>query len=242
MILLHPVGLSGWCWRKVIDKFANNFTCYNIDMPGFDHSDVPSRRYSIEDFSKAIVDVLDSAGIAQADILGDHTGSMVAVDMAGSYPQRVKKMVLDGLPYWDSERGLAYFESHFKPFFTDVTSFDIPVPPSMTWEEVSEQFPSIDRETWAKREEIKSKSPLWLRFCQEANTNYDVEIAGSRVKTPTLLFYSEGELARFGGERANEGIKGSIIKVFPGGGFGGAHENHPEEFSRVALEFLFGNQ
>lgn len=40
LIFLHAVGLSGWSWRRVIDSFAEHFTCYNIDLPGYDHSDV----------------------------------------------------------------------------------------------------------------------------------------------------------------------------------------------------------
>ena len=242
LIFLHAVGLSGWTWRKVIDRFAEHFCCYNIDLPGFDHSDVPPRKYSIEDFSKAFVDVLDDSAIDKANIVADHTGSMVAVDMAGSYPQRVKRMVLDGLPYWDKERGTAYFESHFEPFFTKVPSYDSPVPPPMTFEEAQEQFPGMDYETWKRREEIKGKSPLWLRFCQEANTTYDVEEAGPKVKAPTLLIYTDSEMDRFGGALANKGIGGSILKVFPSRGWGGAHEHAPEEFSKVAIEFLFGSQ
>ena len=65
LIMLHNVGRSGWIWRNVIGHLAPHFTCYNIDMPGFDHSDVPPQKYSVGDYTKAVLDVMDSAGIEQ---------------------------------------------------------------------------------------------------------------------------------------------------------------------------------
>ena len=237
LIFMHAVGLSGWSWRKVIDSFAEHFTCYNIDLPGYDHSDVPARQYSIEDFTDAVVDVMNNAGIAQTKIVGDHSGAMMAVDLARRYPQRVERMVLDGMPYWNKESGRAFFEKNFRPQHTDTTSYDIPVSPMWTYEEALVHYPSWDKELWAKREEIKSKSRLWVRLSQDANTGYDMQEAGPKVKAPTLLIYGAGDLKRFDGERANEGIKGSTLKIFSESP-GGAHDIMPKEFTRTALEFL----
>ncbi len=237
LIFLHAVGLSGWSWRRVIDSFAEHFTCYNIDLPGYDHSDVPARQYIIEDFTDAIVDVMDSAGIAQTKIVGDHSGAMVAVDLARRYPQRVERMALDGMPYWSKEGGRAFFEKNFRPQHTDTTSYDIPVSPMWTYEEALVHYPSWDKELWTKREEIKSKSRLWIRLSQDANTGYDMQEAGPKVKTPTLLMYGAGDLRRFDGERAHEGIQGSTLKIFSESP-GGVHDIMPEEFTRTAIQFL----
>ena len=237
LIFIHAVGLSGWSWRNVIDSFAEQFTCYKIDLPGYDHSDVPSRQYNIQDFTDAVVDVMDSAGIAQTYVVGDHSGAMMAVDLAGRYPQRVKRMVLDGMPYWDKEGGRAFFEKNFRPQHTDTTSYDVPVSPMWTYEEALVHYPSWDKELWAKREEIKSKSRLWVRLSQDANTGYDMQEAGPKVTAPTLLIYGAGDLKRFDGERAHKGIQGSTLKVFlesPGG----AHDKMPEEFTKATLQFL----
>ena len=209
-------------------------------MPGFDHSDVPPRKYSIQDFTQSIVDLMDSAGLQLTNIIADHTGSMVAVDLASTHPDRVGKMVLDGLPYWDAEGGRAYFENSFVPRHTDLTSYDIAVEPMLTWEAAVARHPSnANREIWAKREEIKRKSRLWTRLCQEANTGYDMVEAGPKVRAPTLVIYGQSDVVRFSGERAPapEGIKGCVLRVFPGVP-GSAHQHDPEEFTRQALDFL----
>ena len=238
VVLLHSVGLSGWTWRKVLPSLADRLTCYNVDMPGFDHSDIPGSKYSIHDFTQAIIDVLDCIGLKRTSIIGDHTGAMVAVDLAVTHPERVNKMVLDGLPYWNEQEGLTFFEKYFLPQLTDVASYNIPVAPMLTWEEAEARSSfNVDREIWQKREEIKGKSRLWIRLCQETNTRYDTAAAGPRIKAPTLLLYGEGDMSLFGGERAWQGIKGSTLRVFQGARLG-AHQHDPDEFARQALEFL----
>lgn len=237
LVFLHGVGNSGWTWRKVIDEFAQHFTCYVIDMPGFEHSDIPPRKYSMDDYTQAVVDVIDAIGLEQVNIIGDHTGSMIAVILAGQYPERVKKLVLDGLPYWNKERGQVLWEKWFLPMYTDTTSYHLPVSPLTTWEEAKASNPKLEREVWEKTDEIYRRSRLWIRLSQEANSSYDMEAAGPDVKAPTLIVYGDGDALRRGEKYANEGIKGSIVKVVTDSE-GPAHEFQPHEFASVSIEFL----
>ena len=237
LLLLHPVGRSGWSWRKIIDNFAQQFTCHNVDLPGYDHSDIPSRQYSVEDYVQAIMDVLDSAGISQTSILGSHTGAMIAVLMSATYPDRVRKMVLDGVPYWNKEGGQTYFDKYVSAGFTDTTSYDRPVPALTSWEEASTNDPLLTREVWQKGEEIKQKSRYWSRLSYESICDFDMTAIGPRVKAPSLILNGDGERIRFSEKEAQKGIAGTTLKVIEGSP-GPVHEHKPEEFTRLALEFL----
>lgn len=238
-IFLHATGGSGQGWKAAVDIMAHHFTCYVVDSPGHDHSDIPPHKYWISDYTDAIVDILDALGLAQTNVVGDHTGSMIAVDLAVKHPGRVKKMVLDGLPYWNGDRGRAIWEKFFMPQFTDTTAYHVPVVPLTTWEEAKARRPNLNRENWEHSEEIHRKSRLWTRLSQEANTSYDTEEAGPKVKVPTLLIYGEGDILRRGEQRANEAIKGSILKVVPGAQ-GAAHHDKPGEFAKLVIDFLQG--
>ncbi len=236
LIFLHGTGSSGWSWRNLIDKFAEHFTCYNIDAPGFDHSDIPPRKYSVDDYTKAILDLMDSAGIKEVNMVAAHTGAMVAVNMAATYPERVQKLVLDGLPFWNTERGEAYFASKIEPRFTDMTSYDIPVDPILSWEEAVKSNPNLNRELFEKREEIKRKSRHWSRLSLETFTSFDIEAIAPRVKVATLIINGDGD-RNFDEEGAKKAIKGSIHRVIPNSP-GQSHEYQPEEFAKLALPFL----
>ncbi|MBI2166319.1 MAG: alpha/beta hydrolase [Chloroflexi bacterium] len=238
LILLHNFELSSFIWRRVIDKFAEHFTCYRIDLPGHGYSDIPPRKYAMNDYAKAIIDVMDKLGIPKADIVASHGGCLAGVEMAVSYPQRVKKIVFDGVPYWNKERGRAVFEGWWKPMFTDTTWCDIPVIPVRTWEEVVKRNPNspfMDREHFEESEAVARKSRRWIRLSFESLTSYDVEEAGPKIKAPVLMINGEKDMLRRGEKRALEGIKGSVLKVVEGVR---PHWNRPDEFAKLTLDFL----
>lgn len=239
LVLLHPVGYAGWGWEKVIDGLAEHFTCYNIDLPGFGHSDIPSRKYEVADLVKAILDVMDSAGIKQSSIVGSHTGALLALVIAANHPDRVKRLVADGLPYWNKERGRWYWDNSIKLRLTDVTSYDQPVYPLSTWEEARAEAPGQDRETWEKMEEVKRKSRYWITLCYQSIINFDVEALGPKIKAPTLVMYGDGERIRFGEQRAREDLKGAVVHIVPNSP-GQVNRERPQEFLRLALPFLRG--
>ena len=236
-------------WSQTIDSFAQYFTCFVLDIPGFDHSDIPlswiaTGRWSIDDYAKAVVEVWDHLGIEKSSVIGDHTRALISVDIAVNHPERVKKLVLDGLPYWNKERGRVVWERYFMPSFTDTTSYDVPVAPLLPpWEEARKKDSELTWEAWKLQDELRRRDRRWERANYEAASSYDTEAAAPRVKAPTLLMYGEGEALRRGEQRALEGIKGSVLKIVPGSprkgvATSGVHVDMPEEFARLALEFL----
>ncbi|MBI2165488.1 MAG: alpha/beta hydrolase [Chloroflexi bacterium] len=236
LLFLHNIELSSFIWRKCIDKFATHFTCYLIDMPGHDRSDIPTQKYSIGDYGRAILDVMDTVGIKQGSIVGSHGGCVVAVEVAAQRPDRVRKLVLDGIPYWNLRVGRLVFERFWVPRFTDTTSYDVAVYPLKTWEEEVKKSPNLDREHWEKEEEISRRSRRWIRLSFEALTEYDVEAAGPRIKAPTLLVNGEQDVLRRGEQKAKDAIRSSQLKVVPG--CRAPHWDKPDEFAKLALDFL----
>lgn len=241
LLMLHAAGLSGWSWRLVIDKFAKYFTCYNVDLPGYDHSDIPPHQYEVEDYLDAIIDVMDSAGITKTSIVASHTGAMLAVVLAAAHPQRVKQMVLDGVPYWSKEGGRTYFQQQVSLGFTDTSSYDRPVLPLTTWEEASANNPNLTPERWAKGEEIKRVSRYWLRLTLESICNYDMTAIGFKVKAPSLILHGDGEWLPFGYEEVEQGIANTLVKVIQGSP-GPVHEFKPQVFTEIALNYLSRHQ
>lgn len=238
VVLLHNFEMSSFIWDKVLGNLAQSFTCFCVDLPGHDRSDIPLRKYSVEDYSRAILDVMDACGLEKTHIIASHGGCVVAVDLAVTYPNRVKKLVFDGLPFWNKERGRLVFERFWTPSFTDKTSYDVPVFPLGHWTDSSRREPGSDRATAEKMEEISRRSRRWIRLSFEAMTEYDVEAAGPRIKAPTLLLYGERDALRRGEQRAKEAIKNSVHVVVPGSG--APHDDKPEEFIKQTVSFLKG--
>ena len=244
---------SGRGFTRIVDKFAQHFTCYILDTPGYDRSDIPrswlaTKRWTISDCAEAVLEVLDNLAVNQCSFVCGHTGAIVVLDIAANHPERVKKLVVDSLPFWSKEQGKVVWEKFFKPQLTDTTSYDAPVAPLLPpWDKVKQNDPDLTWEEWKTRDELNRRDRRWHPVHREAATQVDTAVLGSRVKAPTLLLYGERDSLRRGEQRAHESIGGSILKIIPdspkeGMPTGGSYRFQPEEFTRLTLDFLLEGQ
>jgi pimeloyl-ACP methyl ester carboxylesterase len=246
VVLLHSAGYSAESWANVVPALSSRFTCYVVDLPGYDHSDVPTYKYTIEDFAQAISEVMAHAGIDRASFVGDHTGAMIAVHMAVNHPRLVDKIVCDGLPYWNKERGRIVFERFMMRTYTDTTSYDTPVLPVRTWENYQTYNPEATRDGYDRYVELLNKCRLWWRYTHEATTNYDMQSTAAKVTQPLLVIYSEGDYLRRGEAKLREETQASVQVI--AGVSTSAHfdprywpelrPTNPVEFNSLAMDFL----
>lgn len=252
VLFIHGVRGSGTTWRQCIPVLSQYFTCYIVDMPGYDRSDIPPRQYSMEDFAESMVDVMNACGLRQVNVVGEHTGAVLGVLLAANHPRRIKKLVLDGLPYWNLDQGRKIWERFFLPRYTDTSSFHLPVYPLISWDEARamgsasnlsvagrpvHEAPETDREVWEKQEEIHYRSRLWERHTHESTTKCDVTVVGAKVECPVLLLYGDRDPVRPSAEKAVDGIRGSIFKeILESPGY--VHAQQPKKFSDEIQAFL----
>jgi len=95
--MLHASPCSSKVMRPLMDIFAQQFTCFAFDTPGFGLSDpLPIDSPSVEDFADALADTLGALGIAQVATYGRHTGASIAVEFAARHPERCSMALADG--------------------------------------------------------------------------------------------------------------------------------------------------
>ena len=102
LVLLHMSPLTGSQFDPIAPLLATDRLVVIPDRIGFGHSDRVSEPLSIVEHARATLDVLDALGIEQFDLFGGHTGSVEAVEMAVSYPDRVRRVAVDGLVIYDA--------------------------------------------------------------------------------------------------------------------------------------------
>lgn len=94
VILIHGLGQAMYTFRKNVHVLAEYCHVVTIDLIGHGLSDKPECDYSIPDFSKLIVDFMDAMAIENATLLGFSTGAIIALDVAISHPEYVKRLIL----------------------------------------------------------------------------------------------------------------------------------------------------
>ncbi|MEA5598911.1 alpha/beta hydrolase [Rivularia sp. UHCC 0363] len=94
LLLLHMNPRSSDEYRELIPLLIEKYRVVAMDFLGFGDSDKPSRMYSVQDYAKTVIALLDELGIEQVNLLGNHTGAFVGGEVTASYPERVKKLIL----------------------------------------------------------------------------------------------------------------------------------------------------
>jgi pimeloyl-ACP methyl ester carboxylesterase len=104
LLCLHPAAMSGRVFRRLLTSMGRDRSVYAPDLPGCGESDAPEGRIGAADYASSIGDFLESMRLRQVDVLGYHAGSLVAIDLAISRPQQVRRVVLVGVPESARER------------------------------------------------------------------------------------------------------------------------------------------
>lgn len=105
LLLCHQSPSSSRQFLAVYEPLAERgFSAIGVDTPGFGESDAPRVPPTIEDYAEAMVSVLDALEVSDAHILGQHTGSMIAMAATIAYPKRFKRLVLNSPTPFSAEQ------------------------------------------------------------------------------------------------------------------------------------------
>jgi pimeloyl-ACP methyl ester carboxylesterase len=101
VLLLHQTPRSWAEYRAVLPLLATRYRALAMDTVGFGNSDPWPGPASIEAWASAAAMLLDALGIAQAHVVGHHTGGVIALELAARHAHRVRSLVLSSTPYTD---------------------------------------------------------------------------------------------------------------------------------------------
>lgn len=105
LLLLHQAPMSSRQFDRVYEPFAaEGIRAVGMDLPGFGQSDPTADTPTVADYAAAVPALLDHLGIAVAHLGGHHTGAMVCIETAVTFPDRVASLALSGpAPITDAE-------------------------------------------------------------------------------------------------------------------------------------------
>lgn len=114
LILIHQTPWSSLQYKNAAPFLAAGRQVIALDTPGYGESDGPPEAPTIPDYADALPALLDGLGIDKADVLGHHTGALIAGAFAARHPDRVARLVLHGAPvYSKAERAQRLNNKHF---------------------------------------------------------------------------------------------------------------------------------
>ena len=110
-VLLSPGLSSSWIYEALAEQLPGRWLVMP-DRLGFGRSDRLTRPLPFSEYAASTLEVLDALGIGEFDTFGVHTGSVEAIELAVSHPDRVRRLAVVEVPAF-SEEEIEEFKSHY---------------------------------------------------------------------------------------------------------------------------------
>jgi pimeloyl-ACP methyl ester carboxylesterase len=111
LVLLHMSQRSSAMWELLQERLER--PTYAPDRLGYGFSDAPPWALSLEQYAQATVDTLKAAGIqGEVDLLGIHTGSVEAIEVAHQLGSPVRRVIAVGMPLFTAEEQQRQLEKY----------------------------------------------------------------------------------------------------------------------------------
>lgn len=247
MFLIHGLIGSSANWRNNIAALAQNASVYAVDLLNMGKSQrVEGLDASLKAAANRMVAIMDSLGLAEADIVGHSYGGAIALMLAALHPRRVRRLILfaPANPYSRSSdlivriystacgRLIARMLPHF--------------PPPLQRIALGKMNSGPDRIADGCVQEIVDglRCPSTLRYVLSIIHCWFAEMSSLKAalhrvaRIPTLLVWGDRDctVSLASGIRLNHKLRATELIVLPGGH--SVFLESPEESNRIMLEWL----
>ena len=108
LFCFHMSPRSSHYYESLLQALGPNRTIVAVDTPGYGESFKPVERPEIGDYAEAMAGLIRAMGFVRADVLGDHTGTKTAVELAHRHPALVRRIVMNTAGVYSPEEQKAW--------------------------------------------------------------------------------------------------------------------------------------
>jgi pimeloyl-ACP methyl ester carboxylesterase len=113
LVMLHASPSSAKQLEPLIGAFAASRRVIAPDTMGNgDSSPAPQASPTIEDLAAGAFEAVNNLGLERFDLYGTHTGASIAATIAIAHPDRVRKLVLDGVGIYEGSEQKAILDNY----------------------------------------------------------------------------------------------------------------------------------
>lgn len=209
LLLLHAWSESWGSFGRLIASLPD-LTIVAPDLRGHGGADSPSGGYTLSEVAEDIVAVLESLGIARANVLGSSSGGYVAQQLAVMRPHLLASLVLVGTP----------LSLHTRPPFADeVDALTDPISEdwvrdSLSWYRLLHTVPASYIEDRV-RDGLSMPASIWKESLRGYYQALPPTEAGN-ISAPTLILWGAHDhlVPRQHQETLAGRIKGARLKIY----------------------------
>lgn len=249
LLLLHGwIGTSSWMFRHILPELGRHYHVVAPDLPGFGRSQTLPDAPSIVGYRDFLRELADRLEFDRFHLVGVSVGGTVALSFADRYPERVRRLAVQGPVYRATDLPRRFRIVYDLLGRLPVVPELVPKAPIKWWFFVrrldmgrdTRHLSPADRRQLA-RDILRVPNETLLEVGRQLLT-LDMSDLARRICIPTLVM--DGSDARMVPASASRHLSGLIpgarCHIIPGAGHNAAMER-PREFLDALLPFLAGN-
>lgn len=208
VVCLHPAPFSGLAFTQLMPHFPDDWCVIAPDFPGHGGSEAFRTNATIDDYAAAMLAMVESFNTgAHIDLIGFHTGCLVACEMAIREPAQFEQLVLIDTPAFDPETRAEHLAQVARPpgFTAEIESLQA------AWERgISRRIASqgMERSFEMFVEQLRHGEAMNAGF--HAGFTYPVEERLAAVTVPTTIIATHSSLTE-ASRRATSLIPGARL-------------------------------
>lgn len=236
LVMLHPSPGSAKMLEPLLRTFGRRRRVLAADTLGNGDSSAPQggEQPPITYFADAHIRALDALGLDRFDLYGSHTGANIACEIAIAHPDRVHRLILDGVSLYDPEEQADMLANYAPGVTIDLHGSQL----NWIWHFVRDVYlfwPWYRRDAAHRRnlglpsaDELHDKVVEVLKAARTYHIPYRAAIAYDKVarlplvRVPTLMACARTDMFLAYFDRVKNLVPGSEPLIVPGTGNPGA--------------------
>ena len=231
LLFLHGWGTSAELFAPLAGPLQHGRRLILPDVPGFGATPAPDTPWSVADYVEWTAALLRRLSVERSDIIGHSNGGRIAMKLAATHPELVRRLVLTGAAGIRPRHGLAYHARvrGYKALRAVSTAPLLPAPVRGWAGKRAERRGSAD---------YRAASGA-MRGTLVRIVNEDLRPLLPRIAAPVLLIWGErdGETPLDDGRALERLIPDAGLVVFEGAGHY-AYLEQPARFCHIVDVFL----
>jgi pimeloyl-ACP methyl ester carboxylesterase len=237
VLLLHQTPRSWDEYRDVLPLLGRTRRAIAMDTLGFGASVAPPEAWSIELFAEGVVELCSALGLTSVDLVGHHTGGVVAIEVAAASARLVRSLVLSGVPFVDVDRRR---RSAAAPPIDEVDAALDGGHLAALWQQRAPYYPADRPDLLTRLVRDALTMGGRLEEGHRAVNGYLMEERIGRVGAPTLVVCGEDDaFSRPDVDRLVVCLPAAEVTLLRGVGVA-AVDQDPDQFATVVETFLSG--
>ena len=250
VVQIHGAGFGHFNFDPATPEISKRFRVIDFDMRGYGQSDKPLQDYDMEVWADDVAGLLDVLGIERAHVHGTSMGGMIAIVVAGKYPERTQSVVINCAAAKLGTSGRLIFKN-----WIDIANLDPAGPGSrllaelITWQAISKRFLD-ENDAVGLSDTIQTilrdsnRVEVFTAACQ-AMCDMDLRPWLPKITSPALVLGGDEDIMTpwdqgpdgAGQQAIADGISGAEVHVIAGGNHSTIFDS-TEEHNRVVIDFF----